>query len=329
MNYLFGIDGGGTSSRIRVETLDGELLYYGEGGSTNPRSNDREAIEAVLTGLFGEARAAAGLSGSGCRAGFAGIAGVDRPGDREPFIEMLRRTGGVDCPIAVGNDAEPALAGALDDTEGILLIAGTGSIALGRSRDGFSARAGGLGHLLGDEGSAWRIAFDAICRGLRSAEGRDLESGLLEAALTFEGLTVEMISDNRHLPPTLMKLAFKSLGPDRLCAVSDACSGAGLAEGARYSLGALTFEVEGGVGQSLDRKVFGGSTTLLSQMIPVLTSVVGIPLALALRMVSLTPARVIGADAGKGSIEVGKDADLAIFSDDFSAWRTMIRGLWI
>ncbi len=148
MNYLFGIDGGGTSSRIRVETLDGELLYYGEGGSTNPRSNDRGAIEAVLTDLFGKAYAATGLLGSGCRAGFAGIAGVDRPGDREPFISMLRRTGGVDCPIAVGNDAEPALAGALGDTEGILLIAGTGSIALGRSRDGFSARAGGLGHLL-------------------------------------------------------------------------------------------------------------------------------------------------------------------------------------
>ncbi|MEI6875964.1 MAG: amidohydrolase family protein [Spirochaetota bacterium] len=159
-------------------------------------------------------------------------------------------------------------------------------------------------------------------------EGPWRKPGLLEAALTFEGLTVEMIADNRHLPSTLMKLAYKCLGPDRLCAVSDAGSGAGLAEGATYALGALTYEVRDGVGQSLDRKVFGGSSTLLNQMLPVLTAVVGIPLAEALRMVSLTPARVIGADARKGSIEGGKDADLAIFNDDFSAWRTMIRGLW-
>jgi len=160
-------------------------------------------------------------------------------------------------------------------------------------------------------------------------EGPWRRPGLLEAALAFDGLTVEMIADNRHLPPTLMKLAWKCIGAKRLCAISDACSGAGLPEGSTYSLGAMVFEVRGSVGQSLDHRVFGGSTTLLNQELPILTKVLGIPLCEALRMASLTPATVIGAASRKGSLEAGKDADLAVFDDDFNAWRTMIRGRWL
>lgn len=215
----------------------------------------------------------------------------------------------------------PELPGALDLVEtlaraGILVAAGHSA-----AQDGVVAAAmkRGLSHVT----HIWS-AMSSVIR-----EGPWRKPGLLEAALTFDGLSVEMIADNRHLPPTLMKLAYKCLGPDRLCAVSDAGSGAGLAEGESYALGALTFEVRDGVGQSQDRKVFGGSSTLLNQMIPVLTEVVGISLPEALRMVSLTPARAIGLEGRKGSIEKGKDADLAIFNDDFFPWRTMIRGQWI
>jgi N-acetylglucosamine-6-phosphate deacetylase len=153
--------------------------------------------------------------------------------------------------------------------------------------------------------------------------------GLLEASLTFDGLTVEMITDNKHLPPTLMKLAYKCLGPDRLCAISDATSGAGLPEGSRFRMGGLEYEVCDGVGMMLDRTAFAGSTTLLNQMIPILTGVVGVPLVEAVRMASLTPARIIGCDQGKGSLAAGKAADLAIFEADFTAWRTMIEGRWV
>lgn len=65
---------------------------------------------------------------------------------------------------------------------------------------------------------------------------------------------------------------------------------------------------------------------MLNQMIPILMDTVGVPLVEAIRMASLTPARVIGVDDRKGSLKAGKDADMAIFEDDFSAWRTMIRG---
>jgi N-acetylglucosamine-6-phosphate deacetylase len=160
-------------------------------------------------------------------------------------------------------------------------------------------------------------------------EGPWRKPGLLEASLTFDGLTVEMITDNKHLPPTLMKLAYKCLGPDRLCVISDATSGAGLPEGSRFRMGGLDYEVCDGVGMMLDRTAFAGSTTLLNQMIPILTEVVGVPLIEAVRMASLTPARVIGYADRKGSIAAGKDADLAIFEVDFTAWRTMSEGRWV
>jgi N-acetylglucosamine-6-phosphate deacetylase len=160
-------------------------------------------------------------------------------------------------------------------------------------------------------------------------EGPWRKPGLLEAALTYTGFTAEIIADNKHLPPTLMKLAYKCLGADRLCAVSDATSGAGLPEGSRFRMGQMEYEVSEGVGMMLDRSSFAGSTTLLNQMLPILINVVDIPLVEAVRMVSLTPAAVIGVNDRKGSLEPGKDADLAIFNDDYTAWRVMVAGKWV
>ena len=181
----------------------------------------------------------------------------------------------------------------------------------------------------------------AMERGLRHAihlwsgqsttvrEGPWRRPGLLEASLTFDGLTAELIADNRHLPPTLMRLAYRCLGADRLCAISDATSGAGLEEGARFRMGGMEYEVHDGVGMLLDRSAFAGSTTLLSQMVPILHQAVGIPLVEAVRMASLTPARVIGVADRTGSLTVGKDADIVVFEEDFTVWRTMIGGQWV
>ena len=160
-------------------------------------------------------------------------------------------------------------------------------------------------------------------------EGPWRKPGVLEAALTFDGLTAEIIADNRHLPPTLMRLAYKCLGPDRLCAVSDALAGAGLPEGSVYTMGGLSYDVQDGVGMVLDRSSFAGSATLLPQMLPVLYDVVGIPLVEAVRMTTLTPARIIGVDRDFGSLEPGKRADLVVFDDAFVAQRVMLDGEWI
>ena len=63
-------------------------------------------------------------------------------------------------------------------------------------------------------------------------------------------------------------------------------------------------------------------------MVRTLTDAVGIRLVEAIRMASLTPARVLGCDGHKGSLEPGKDADIAIFEEDFTCWRTMIGDRW-
>jgi len=153
--------------------------------------------------------------------------------------------------------------------------------------------------------------------------------GLLEAALAFDELTAEIIADNRHLPATLMKLAYRCKGPDNLCVVSDATSGAGLPEGTRLTTGNVECEVRDGVAMLLDQSAFAGSTTLLNGMIPILVDVVGISLPEAVRMASLTPAHVIGLDEDLGSLIPGKRADVAVFDEDFSVWRTMIGGCWV
>lgn len=157
-------------------------------------------------------------------------------------------------------------------------------------------------------------------------EGPWRKPGLLEVALTDDRLTGEIIADGKHLPPTLMKLAYRCLGADRLCAISDATSGAGLPEGARFRMGGLEYDVHDGVGMLLDRTAFAGSTTLLNQMLPILIDQVGIPFVEAIRMATLTPARVIGVAERKGSLAASKDADIVIFNDDFTPWRVIIGG---
>jgi N-acetylglucosamine-6-phosphate deacetylase len=153
--------------------------------------------------------------------------------------------------------------------------------------------------------------------------------GLLETALASDHLTGEIIADNKHLPPTLLKLAYKCFGAERLCLVSDSTSGAGLADGEHFVMGDMEYYVKDGVGMMLDDSAFAGSVTMLNKMVSNLVSSIGVSLIDAIRMVSLTPASVLGIDGQKGSLEIGKDADIAILEQDFSVWRTMRKGQWV
>jgi N-acetylglucosamine-6-phosphate deacetylase len=157
-------------------------------------------------------------------------------------------------------------------------------------------------------------------------EGPWRRPGLLEASLASATLTAEVIADGKHLPETLLRLAYRTVGPDRLCLVSDATSGAGLPDGSSFTMGEMRYEVHDGVGMMPDRTAFAGSTTLLDGMLRTAVHVVGVPLPEAVRMASLTPATVIGEGARLGSLAPGKVADLAIFGPTLEPLATVIAG---
>jgi N-acetylglucosamine kinase-like BadF-type ATPase len=100
--------------------------------------------------------------------GWIGLAGFDRPGDRERLVSPI---GDLIVNPVFSNDAELLLSGLVGNV-GVAVIAGTGSIALGRSKDGTRARAGGWGHIFGDEGSGWALGRDALAAIAAEVDGR-------------------------------------------------------------------------------------------------------------------------------------------------------------
>ncbi|GAA1653426.1 N-acetylglucosamine-6-phosphate deacetylase [Kribbella alba] len=152
------------------------------------------------------------------------------------------------------------------------------------------------------------------------------QPGLLEATLASDELTVEVIADGKHLPPTLLRLAHRCLA-GRLCLVSDSTPGAGLPDGERYRMGRREYVVQDGVGMTLDRASFGGSTTLLPDMIRIAMQAMGIGLAEAVAMASAVPARAAGLDH-IGRIAAGYHADLALFTEDLTLKAVALAGHW-
>jgi len=180
MRIVFGIDGGGTSTRLRVADGDNRALWEGRGEGINPNAVAPAAIAERLASLFGGAFKATGFAAGDFDAGCLGVAGADRKPEQAELEGILRGQLGFSCPLRITSDPDIALVGGLKSLEGYLLIAGTGSIAIARLSDGARFRAGGLGHFLSDEGSAFFLGFQAIRRALRSVEGRDLPTAMLE-----------------------------------------------------------------------------------------------------------------------------------------------------
>lgn len=154
---LVGVDAGGTGSRAVVVDR-GTVVDRRDLGPINVLLH-ADAMDR-LAGVVTDAGAAA--------AGF-GLAGLrsDEHG-REITAELERRTG---ARIAVGDDTDAALAGAFEGAAGIVVIAGTGSGAAGRDAAGRSARIGGHGYLLGDEGGGYWIGREAVRAAMRGADG--------------------------------------------------------------------------------------------------------------------------------------------------------------
>ncbi|MEP0548707.1 MAG: BadF/BadG/BcrA/BcrD ATPase family protein [Rhodothermales bacterium] len=183
--YVIGIDGGGTRTTVALADAHGELLRRtGPPGLVDPRNPAASAD--VLVALIREARAEAGVDGPAA-ALCAGLAGVGNAAEREVVRASLAAQDVARRVVVVG-DGETALEGAFAGGAGILVIAGTGSIAYGRSEDGHVERCGGWGMIVGDEGSAYGTGRAALVAALRAHDGRDPDSRLLPAVLDELGL---------------------------------------------------------------------------------------------------------------------------------------------
>jgi N-acetylglucosamine kinase-like BadF-type ATPase len=187
-DYFFGIDGGGSFSRLALTDKDGKVLAASEGKSTSIYSVSKEEVFDNLSGLLDSALKSAGIGKADLRAGCIGSAGLDREGEKALFREFFDAIVRPGFPVMICNDGEILLCGGLENTEGYCLISGTGSIALGRSAKGGLVRAGGHGYLLGDEGSAAWIGRSAIARTLRSLENRDIATEMPAAIMEAAGL---------------------------------------------------------------------------------------------------------------------------------------------
>jgi len=197
--------------------------------------------------------------------------------------------------------------------EGIIAAAGHSD---GRDEDLFACQRAGLSHVI--------HIYSGQSTTIRRGPWR--YPGMLEATLVSDDLTVEMIGDGKHLPSTLMKLAHRCLA-GRLCLVSDSTPGAGMADGSRYEMGQIEYLVEDGVGMTLDRSAFGGSTTLVSEMIPIVIAALGIGLAEAVAMVTSIPARAARlSDVGR--IVPGFKADFALFDAQLRPRAVALAGQW-
>lgn len=155
-------------------------------------------------------------------------------------------------------------------------------------------------------------------------------AGAIESSLLLDDLTVEIIADGRHLPPSLIQLTFRCKGSDKIALVTDAMRAAGMPDGS-YKLGSLndgqTVIVEDGVAKLPDRSSFAGSVATMSRLVRTATIEAGIPLLDALKMATVTPARIIGVDRSKGALSPGKDADVVIFEEDnICVWMTIVGG---
>lgn len=151
-------------------------------------------------------------------------------------------------------------------------------------------------------------------------------AGAVEAAYLMEDATVELICDGIHLPGELLRHAYRVKGPDAIALVTDSMRAAGLPEG-EYALGADSASpkviVREGVAWMPDFTCFAGSVATGERLLRVAMAHMDCPLEHALRMLTQTPARILGA-RGKGALRIGMDADALLLDETYTV-RMVIR----
>jgi glucosamine kinase len=205
---VIGIDAGGTKTVCRLADAEGRALAEARGPGANLQNAGELEVERVLHQVITEVtRDAPEWPAAVC----LGIAGVDRAGDATVVRTILLRIA-PRSRVVVVNDALVALEAGVPGGPGVVLIAGTGSIAYGRNAEGWAARAGGWGYLLGDEGSGYWLGRQALRAVVRSADGRGPHTLLTARVLAHFGIgrtqdLVREIYNGSFAPATVAAIA--------------------------------------------------------------------------------------------------------------------------
>ncbi|SDK14709.1 N-acetylglucosamine-6-phosphate deacetylase [Pedobacter sp. ok626] len=154
-------------------------------------------------------------------------------------------------------------------------------------------------------------------------------AGVIESGYLIDEMDVEIIADGVHLPAPLLKLIYKIKRAGRTALITDAMRGAGMPPGESI-LGSLKnglkVIIEDGVAKLPDRSSFAGSVATADRLVRNMVNMAGVSLEEAVRMISTTPARIMGLENRKGALIVGKDADVVVFDRDINIQHTIVNG---
>ena len=211
MLYVLGIDGGGTKTIALAADLRGNVLGRGTSGAANYQTVGLGIAIDALKGASEAAIADAGIEIHKFEIACFGLAGVGRETDRALLLPAIKELQLANETI-LEHDAAIALAGATACQPGIVVLAGTGSMAFGMNRSGETARAGGWGNILADEGSAYYIGRRALIAACRAYDGRGQKTALVDGLmdhLDLEHFTniVKRIYDKETSPQKIASLA--------------------------------------------------------------------------------------------------------------------------
>jgi len=218
--YLLAVEGGGSKTQALLTDLDGKNVGRGFGPGSNPHAVGFEsaqkavamAIDGALINATGRLAAGSTWRETGVAAACFGLAGVDGPEDEAQLSAWVKSQEFAER-FAVVNDSELVVAAGTPDGWGVALISGAGSVCLGRSPQGRTLRVGGWGHLLGDEGSGYRLALEALRLATQTVDGRAEADALLRAILRHWSLP-DAVALIRHVhAPSMTPAEIAGLAP--------------------------------------------------------------------------------------------------------------------
>ena len=144
--------------------------------------------------------------------------------------------------------------------------------------------------------------------------------GTVESIYLMDDMTVEVVADGIHVPPTILRLVYRIKGVERTCLITDALACAASDSKEAFDPRVI---IEDGVCKLADRSALAGSVATMDRLIRTMVQKAEIPLADAIRMASETPAHIMGVSDRKGSLQKGKDADILVLDDNLN-----VRAVW-